>query len=150
MLDAPFVFELMNSPGWLEFIGDRGVDTVEKAEAYIEDRYLKYENGLGNFLVTLSSSAIPIGTCGLYQRDNLDHPDLGFAFHPDFMGKGYAFEAASAIMEYATESLKLEKVLAFTLPENERSINLLKKLGFKQEGPYRLADDSEELLLFSR
>ena len=147
--DAPFVFELLNSPGWLKYIGDRGISDLKKAEAYIEERYLpSYKNGLGNFIVVHKGSGKPIGSCGLYKRDNLEYPDIGFAFLPEFLGKGYGYEAASAMLKYALTDLKLEKVLGFTVDYNVASIKLLEKLGLKNVGTFQLEDDDEELLLF--
>lgn len=149
ILDAPFFFELLNSPSWLEFIGDRGVDSVEKAEAYIENNYLpSYKNGLGNFLVTLSSSHLPIGSCGLFKRENLEFPDIGFAFLPEYVGKGYGYEAASVVLDYAIKELKLTKLYGFTVPNNIASIKLLEKLGLQNKGPFTLEGDEAELLLF--
>ena len=149
VLDAPFIFELLNSPDWLTYIGDRGIDSIEKAEAYIEKNYLpSYQNGLGIFVVTLCSSHVPIGTCGLYQRDTLDHPDIGFAFLPKYIGKGYGFEAASVVVKYALENLKLAALYGFTLPENIASIKLLEKLGLQNKGSFKLEQDEETLLLF--
>lgn len=147
--DAPFVFELLNSPGWLKYIGDRGVSDLKKAEAYIEERYVpSYKNGLGNFIVVLIETGEAIGSCGLYKRDNLEFPDIGFAFLPNYLGKGYGYEAASVILDYALTDLKLEKVLGFTVDYNVASIKLLEKLGLKNVGTFRLEDDHEELLLF--
>ena len=147
--DAPFVFELLNSSGWLQYIGDRGVSDLKKAEAYIEERYLpSYKNGLGNFIVVHKDSGKPIGSCGLYKRDNLEYPDIGFAFLPEFLGKGYGYEAAATLLEYALTDLKLEKVLGFTVDYNVASIKLLEKLGLKNVGTFQLEDDDEVLLLF--
>ncbi len=147
--DAFFIYQLLNSPGWLAFIGDRGVTTIEKAREYIETKYFpSYENGLGNFAVVLKENEIPIGTCGLYKRDNLDHPDIGFAFLPEYFGKGYAYESAAAIKEYAFNDLQLEKLYGFTLPTNESSKKLLEKLGLSAEGTITFEDDPEELTLY--
>jgi RimJ/RimL family protein N-acetyltransferase len=147
--DAPFIYELLNSPGWLTYIGDRGVNDLKNAEAYIEERYFPgYINGLGNFLVTLKDSNKPIGSCGLYKRANLDHPDIGFAFLPEYLGKGYGYEASSAILEYAFTDLNLQQILGFTVDYNVASIKLLEKLGLKKVGTFQFEDDDEELLLF--
>src|SRR5690606_22194730 len=90
--DAPFIFKLMNSDGWLKNIGDRHIKTVKDAEAYMQKFYLNsyVENGFGPFLVSLKETGVPIGSSGLYKRDNLEHPDVGFAFLPEFGKKGYA------------------------------------------------------------
>ena len=149
--DAPFIFELMNSEGWLKYIGDRNIKSVEDAKAYIKEKYLpSYDlNGHGAYIVILKSNGKPIGSCGLYKREDLEHPDIGFAFLTEYLGKGYGFESAHAILHYAKETLKITTILGFTLPENIASIKLLEKLGLKNSGIYEMKDDPEVLLLFS-
>lgn len=148
--DAPFIYKLMNSEGWLKNIGDRSIKTLEDAEAYMQKNYLgSYEkHGFGAYLVTLKEDGTPIGSSGLYKRDNLDFPDVGFAFMPEFANQGYAYESAQAVMNYATEKLKLQTIVGITLPENSSSIKLLKKLGLAEIGTYKY-ENGEELLLFS-
>ena len=149
--DAPFILELLNSKGWLEFIGDRNVRTVEDAEAYLLNGPIKSyrENGFGMSLVSLKSDGTSVGACGLLKRDYLDQPDIGFAFLPEYTGEGYGFESASAILTHAKESLKINHVLAFTVPFNVASIKLLEKLGFHFEKVFKIPGEEEELLLFS-
>ena len=149
--DAPFSYELMNSEGWLKYIGDRNIKTIPDAVAYIEKYYLpSYElNGHGAYIVILKESGKPIGTCGLYKREDLKHPDVGFSFLTEYIGKGFAFEAAQAVLKFANDSLNIKTILGFTLPTNKDSIKLLQKLGLKQKGSYFLKDDPGELLLFS-
>lgn len=149
--DAAFIYKLMNSEGWLKYIGDRNIKTVENAEVYIEKYYLpSYEiNGYGALMVILKESGKPIGSCGLYKRENLQHPDIGFAFLPEYIGNGFGFESANAVLKFAKVSLNIQTILGFTLPDNLASIKLLEKLGLKQKGTYFIKDDPEELLLFS-
>lgn len=148
--DAPFVYNLLNSEGWLKNIGDRHVKTVADAENYIQINYFSnYEKfGYGPFLVTLKESGIPIGSAGLYKRDSLEHPDVGYAFLPEFWNKGFAFEATKAVMQFALNQLNIEKIVGITLPDNTSSIKLLKKLGLSEIGDYTY-EDGETLLLFS-
>lgn len=131
--DAPFVLELVNSPGWLQYIGDRNIRTIEAAEDYIKTGPWKSfdQFGFGLMKAVLPDSGTAIGMCGLLQRDFLDHPDIGFAFLPEFEGKGYAFEATKSILDHFTTELELPVILAMTHPGNERSQNLLSRLGFK-------------------
>lgn len=148
--DAPFIYKLMNSEGWLKNIGDRNINSVKDAEAYMQKNYISsYEkHGYGPFLVSLKETGEPIGSSGLYQRDNLDFPDVGFAFLTEFANRGYAYESAQAVMNYASETLKLKTIVGITLPENSSSIKLLKKLGLSEIGTYKY-ENGEELLLFS-
>lgn len=149
--DAPFVLELLNTPSWLRFIGDRRVHSVEDAEQYLINGNIKsYEMyGFGFYAVIEKSTHKPIGMCGLVKRNTLDDIDIGFSFLPQFIGKGYGFEAASATLEYAQNTLKLKKIVAIVDPENEVSIGLIKKINLRFEKMVRLSADDIELMLFS-
>jgi len=131
--DTAFIVRLLNSPGWLKFIGDRNVRTEEDATYYLLNGPLKSyrENGFGLYMVELKNYQTPIGMCGLLKREYLEHPDIGFAFLPEYTGAGYAFEAAQGILKHATENLDLQHLMAITLPHNHASIRLLEKLGMK-------------------
>ena len=91
--DASFICELMKSEGWLKYIGDRNIKSVEDARNYIVNGAMKSyrESGFGFYLVRLRESSIPIGISGLVKRDTLEYPDVGFAFLPEYEGKGYGF-----------------------------------------------------------
>lgn len=149
--DAPFYLKLLNSENWLRFIGDRKVRSLSDAEAYIKKNYLpSYENhGYGSYTVRLKENGTTIGACGLYKREGLDHPDIGFAFLHEHTGKGYGYESAKAVMNYAKNTLGISTILGFTVHYNIASIKLLKKLGLQPTGTYRFKGDSEELMLFS-
>jgi RimJ/RimL family protein N-acetyltransferase len=148
--DASFIFELLNTPGWLQFIGDRGIKTLHDAEQYILNGPVKsYENnGFGLMAVRLKDSLEAIGICGLIKRAGLDDIDIGFAFLPAYNGKGYAAEAAHATLEYGFTTLGLNRIVAITNEDNIHSIRLLKKIGMQYERKILLDGDKEELLLF--
>jgi len=149
--DDEFILRLLNQPSFLRFIGDKKVRTVEDARNYIQtgpvDNYKRY--GFGQYLVQLKDSNKPIGMCGLVKRDTLEDPDLGFAFLPEAWGKGYAFEAASAVLAHSRDALTLNRVLAIAIPDNEASIKLLNRLGFEFESLKRLSSDADEVKLFN-
>ena len=149
--DSEFIIELLNSPGWLKFIGDRNVRTTEQAKYYLENGPLKsYEiNGYGLSLVEKKDDSKAIGMCGILNRDSLDNPDIGFAFLPDFSGQGYALEIASATMIYAKDKLGISKIAAITVAGNLKSIRLLEKIGLKYNKEFRFPNSEEELLLYS-
>ena len=149
--DAPFILTLLNDAAWIRFIGDRGVRTIEDAVAYIErgPRASYAQHGFGLWLVELSDDATPIGMCGLIRRDSLPGPDLGFAFLPAFRSQGYAFEAASAVREFARSRVRLPSLLAIVDPANGPSIRLLKKLGFVFERMMTVPGDDHEVQVFA-
>lgn len=143
--DAPFILALLNDPGWIRYIGDRGVRTVEAAAAYLETRMLaQYEKcGFGLWMVE-GRAREPMGICGLVKRDTLPVPDLGFAFMPGFRGQGYAYESALAVRDHATGALGLAKLLAITSPANTDSARLLERLGFVAEREMPWAGDDKD------
>jgi RimJ/RimL family protein N-acetyltransferase len=149
--DAEFILELMNTPSWLEFIGDRGVRTIEDAKTYILNGAISmYEqHGFCLFMVERKEDHVPLGICGLVKRDSLEDVDIGFAFHPKYWAKGYAHEAASAVMEYGKDTLDLKRIVAITSQDNHASAKLLEKVGLQFERLIQLANDSEELKLFA-
>lgn len=133
--DAPFVLTLLNEPSFLRFIGDKKVRNLEDARQYLlTGPITSYErNGFGLLLVELKDTNVPIGMCGLIKREELPEPDIGFAFIPDYWRQGFAFEAATAVMNDARERLKLTNILAIVNPDNESSIKLLERLGLRFE-----------------
>jgi [ribosomal protein S5]-alanine N-acetyltransferase len=149
--DSEFILELLNDPSWLRFIGDKGVRTLDGARDYIlkgpVDMYKRF--GFGLYLTELKNDKVSIGLCGLIKRDSLEDVDIGFAFLPEFRGKGYAYEAASAVMAYGKTVLGLSRMVAITSADNDASAKLLEKLGLQFERMIRLADDGEEVKLFT-
>jgi ribosomal-protein-alanine N-acetyltransferase len=132
--DAAFMNRLLNSPGFLQYIGDRNVRTEEDAANFIEDRYRASYSQHGYGLWTVATKdGVPVGICGFVKRDHFELPDLGFAFLPEHSRKGYGYESAAAAMSYGQEKLGFSKVLAITTLDNIASIGLLEKLGFKFE-----------------
>jgi [ribosomal protein S5]-alanine N-acetyltransferase len=150
LADAPFMISLLNSPTWLQYIGERNVRTIAEAEAYLLNGSIKSyaENGFGFYAVVEKASQQTIGLCGLTQRANLPTPDIGFAFLPDLIGKGFGFEAALATLDFAKNVLKLNKIIAIVQPDNEKSIRLLKKIGMQAKGIIPAQPDDVELMLF--
>jgi len=148
--DGPFILKLLNSPGWLKYIGDRNVRSLADAERYLESGPVKsYSiNGYGLSCVAIKQSNEPIGMCGFVWRVILPDADLGFAIDSNFEGKGFMFEIANAYISYAGEQLRLSRILGLTTPDNMRSISLLKRLGFTYRNEFILPGQAEPLLLF--
>lgn len=132
--DAPFFLELLNSPNWLEFIGDKNVKLLKDAIKYVQesliDNYKK--NGFGFYKMSLKQNNepnLPIGAIGFLKREYLEFPDLGYAILPNYENKGYISEAAKAILEYGHNQLQFQEIVAFTTEENIASKKVLLKIG---------------------
>jgi len=148
--DAAFIYDLLNSPKWLKFIGDRNIHNLESAIAYIEERIRPQQVRLGysNYTVIRKKDGAKIGSCGLYDRQDLEGIDLGFAFLPKFEKQGYGFESASSLLNAAINKFELDQVSAITTSENIASQRLLEKLGLKHIKNIVLPRDEAELMLY--
>ena len=149
--DAPFIYELLNSPGWLEFIGNRGIKNIDDAINYIENGPVKSyaENNFGLYAVKLKQENVTIGINGLIKRASLQDIDIGFAFLPEYEGKGFAMESSKAILDDAKTNKNLKRIVAITEQGNSKSICLLTKSGFVFEKLIQLEKETKELMLFA-
>lgn len=149
--DAEFILELLNEPGFIKNIADRGVRTLDDARAYIANGPVtSYErNGFGLYAVVLKETGAPIGMCGLIKRDYWDEIDIGYALLEKYWSKGYAYEAASAVMNYGRTVLKLPRIVAITAPDNDASGRILEKLGLRFEKIVTLGPDNHESKFFA-
>ena len=127
--DYAFVLQLVNSDGWIQFIGDRNVHSEEAAKVYI--RKIQQTPNLIYWVARLNDNQTPVGIISYMKRVYLDNYDLGFAFLPQFQQQGLAFEAARGILDFVTNNMHEKTILATLLPENVKSIKLLEKLGFQ-------------------
>ena len=150
--DAAFIFRLLNSPGWIEFIGDRNIRSLKDAKAYIDTALEESfrEFGYGLMVMERKDDGQPIGLCGLLKREFFNAPDLGFAVAPDHTRQGYTYEASKEVLNYANEALQIKKVLAFTNEKNLASQNLLTKLGMTFVGKRQLAHYDEISWIYSQ
>ena len=150
--DALFIYTLMNTPGWLRFIGDRQIVSTDAAKTHIENNLMPSyaTNNFGFWCVIEKASGSPIGMNGLIKREALENVDHGFAFLPEFSGKGFAFESSKAILKYAYEALKIDKLVAITDQENVRSQALLETLEFKKIGLRTVKAEWGESLFYEK
>ncbi|WP_297798113.1 GNAT family N-acetyltransferase [uncultured Eudoraea sp.] len=148
--DAEFIYQLMNTPKFIQYIGDREIKSVVRAKDYIKTKMLPQLQRLGysNYTVFQKSDNSKIGTCGLYDREGLDGIDIGFAFLPQYEGRGFAYEAANRLKNAAFEEFEIQEIKAITSKENSSSQRLLEKLGLEMADIIILPDDDEELLLY--
>ena len=143
--DAAFIFELVNSAGWIQFIGDRNILNNEDAERYIQK--ILSNSDINYRVVTLQDAITAIGVVTVIKRNYLEHHDIGFAFLPAYARQGYAFEASATVLADLLKSNQHEIMLATTLKENVSSIQLLRKLGFVFSK--EITNEKDVLLLFS-
>ena len=148
--DAAFVYELVNSKEWIENIGQRNVHSIEEAAQYIQDKMINHysKHGYGNYLMSKKSDGTKVGCISLYNREDVEGVDIGFALLPEYMKQGFAYEGANKIKSIAKNSLKLSGITAFTTKENIGSQKLIEKLGLLFNKTILFGDEKEELLFY--
>lgn len=149
--DARFVLELLNTPKWLQYIGDRNVHTEEDAVTYIQEKMLPQfeKKQFGNYTLIRKEDGKKVGCCGLYDREGLEGIDIGFALLPSYEGKGYGYESAATLLRYGKETHGIPYVNGITVKENIGSQKLLEKLGLKYIKTIYLPNDPEPLMFYS-
>ncbi len=79
-----------------------------------------------------------IGNVGIRKRDLKTYQaEMGYELDPRNWAAGYATEAATAMLKFAFESLRLHRVVAHCIADNHKSMHVLEKLGMRQEGRLR-------------
>lgn len=150
--DADLMLAIWNDPAFIRNVSDRGIRTVEQAREAIEGGAQKLfeDYGYGPYCMSLKSDGSMIGICGLFKRDNLEDPDIGFSVLPDYCGKGYAGEAAAAVVNFARNELGIAVLKAIVSPANAPSIGLIKKLGLTFDQMITMPGDDDAICLYSK
>lgn len=148
--DTGFIFELYNRPKFIEFIGDRHLETLDDSENYIKNRFFPQleKLGYGNYVVVTKDSNEKVGAVGIFEREGLDIVDIGFSLLEEFEGKGYAFEAAKKVKSIGMDDFSLKKISAITAKNNFSSQRLIEKLGLKFQKNIMLPNENEELMYY--
>ena len=151
LADAPYMLRQLNEPSFIENIADRGVRSVQQAEAYLRNGAMAsyQQSGFGFWAVIEKTSGQIIGMCGLVKRDNLPEVDLGYSFLPEYFGQGFAFEATKACILAAKNKYLLKQLLAIVNVENISSRKLLEKLGFQYQQMIALYNNEPDLCLYA-
>ncbi len=152
LADAGLMLAIWNDPAFVRYVGDRGIRTIDEAEDAMRQGILRLyeEYGYGPYRMTLKDPGDAIGICGLFRRDSLDVPDIGYATLPDYCGRGYAFEAATAVIKHTGTALGIERLIAIISPDNAASIGLIGKLGFEFERMHRMPDADDDVSIYCK
>ena len=148
--DAALMLAVWNDPDFVRHVGDRGIRTLDAARNALAQGILATyrDHGYGPYRVATVDDDVPMGVCGLFRRDYLDDPDIGFGLLPEFCRQGYAFEAALAVLGEA-KTIGLERVTAIVSPENTASIGLIEKLGLSLAERMRPPGEERDVILYA-
>lgn len=149
--DEDFFIELLNNPDYIRFVRDRGVKDIKDATKYIQNQVRPQieEKGYGAYLMIEKGTGAKIGIVGLFHREGLNVPDIGFSMLSKFYKKGFMLEAATKMMELAFKNLPFDKICAITVEENKSSRSLIEKLGMQLvQTDLTIPNDDHKLYLY--
>ncbi len=120
---------------------DFGPNTVNESKGFVKmalDCQTQNPRKAFELAVVLKESGLHIGGCAIRIRSDRNRDgDMGYTFRGDMWKKGYATEAAAAIVKFGFEELNLHRIWATTAPDNIASQKVLEKIGMKKEGHLR-------------
>jgi [ribosomal protein S5]-alanine N-acetyltransferase len=140
--DLDFLTELDTDERVVRYIHGGSVSAGsarQYAEAVIESAPRRVD--LHRWMIDTAHNCLRIGWIELSKyrqerkRDDLsDDVQLSYQLSPGHWGRGYATEAARAVLEYTFQETRLDRVVAYAHPENVRSVRVIEKLGFLPDG----------------
>ncbi len=133
--DLDRFYEIYAQDGMTDFL-EPLFEEYEKEETYIQS-YIDHVYsfyGYGMWSIVDKVSGVVIGRAGVEYKEEQDGLELGYLIEKSYQRKGYASEVCNAIVKYVLEHLEVTKIYSYIHPDNVASVNLCKKLGFKEQG----------------
>lgn len=96
--------------------------------------------GFGRWLVADKQTDAPLGVVGCFHPDDWPEPEIAWSVFEGAEGRGIAYEAAQAALEYAYTLLGWSTAVSCMTPENTRSAALANRLGATREDDFTTAD----------
>lgn len=128
--DWPAVYAYMKDPAVTHYL-EEGQMTSEQTQVWLARQTGERPKA---FAVVLQSTNELIGHIGFHEWFHPRIYELSWAMHRDHQGRGYATEAAAALLPYGFETLGVQRVIATCQPENVASWRVMEKLGMQREG----------------
>ncbi|UYG97600.1 GNAT family N-acetyltransferase [Cytobacillus firmus] len=129
--DWQAAYEYTSNPEVMRYIPE-GVFTEETAKEFIRKNIEKADH----FPVFIDGDIL-IGHIGFHKYFGNHTYEIGWVFNPKFYNKGYASEAAYAVLKYGFEKLGLHRIIATCQPENPPSYRVMEKIGMRREGFFK-------------
>lgn len=131
--DWQAVYEYTSDFNVMKYIPE-GVFTEEDAKEFVNKNM---GDKTEKFPVVLMDGNILIGHIFFYKYFGEHTYEIGWVFNPKYYNKGYASEAAKAILEYGFEKMKIHRIIATCQPQNIPSYRVMEKIGMRREGYFK-------------
>ncbi len=133
--DRDFIYDQFSNASINQYLYDaEPLVDIQGADEII-DFYLHPEPRAQHRWILITKEGTKIGTCGFHCWNPSEGIcDIGYDLHPDYWSRGYMHEAINRILGFAQNDMNLKKIMACIYTENEKSIKLVEKVGFKHHG----------------
>lgn len=131
--DWQSVFKYTSDTNVMEYIPE-GVLTEEGAKHFINKNIGEKAE---NFPVVLRDTNTLIGHIVFHKSFGEHTYEIGWVFNQKYHSKGYASEAARAILKYGFEEMNLHRIIATCQPQNKSSYRVMEKIGMRREGYFK-------------
>jgi RimJ/RimL family protein N-acetyltransferase len=125
--DVTALFELLQEPDVVRYVGDRRVPTLQES-------WRAVAGWLGQWAIEERVTGRLIGRAGIINPAEWPGPEVGYLLGRAWWGHGYATEAASAAMSWGFEQIGFDELISLIDPENHRSIAVASRLGESLRG----------------
>jgi len=131
--DWKAVYEYTSDPIVMEFIPE-GVFSEENAKQFVLENMGEHPE---EFPVILTEENALIGHMVFHKYFGNHTFEIGWVSNPKYYNKGYATEAAYALLKHGFENLNLHRIIATCQPENPPSYRIMEKIGMRREGFFK-------------
>ncbi|MGM7702378.1 GNAT family N-acetyltransferase [Pseudalkalibacillus sp. Hm43] len=137
--DTDFIYRHFSNEMVCKYLYDEEpIANKEEAQELVNSYHDSSAKGYNRWILVKKEDGNSIGTCGFHLWDRTNHiAEIGYDLGHEYWRQGYMKEALKQAIESGFRNMNLNRINAFTAIENEASIQLLKSLGFKNEGIYR-------------
>jgi RimJ/RimL family protein N-acetyltransferase len=146
--DEGAMFAVYGDAESMRYVGDGQPLSFERCEQWVRVTEKNYAaRGYGMFALVERAMGQVVGFAGLVHPGGQDDAELKYALGRPFFGRGYATEAAIALLGYGRSAVTGSRIIATAFPENLASQRVLAKAGFRPGAP-RVNDDGSTTLVF--
>lgn len=147
--DLPALLDVYGDADAMRWVGEGRAITTEECIAWLEVTAANYQrHGYGMCALVERESGTVVGFCGLVHPGGQPEAEIKYAFRRSCWGRGFATEAARALLAWGAARHGLRRVIATTAPENTASHRVLTKAGMRAAG-LRQNDDGSRTQLFA-
>lgn len=152
--DAPAVFHIYGDQEVIRYYDLDQMANLEQARELIERQSIRFARGeLIRWGITQQIDDLVIGTCGLVITPQSAQGGLGYDLAQAYWRRGVMSEALRLVIHFGFHAVGLNRIQALVMPGNTASAELLRKLGFTEEGLLRdyafFKGKFQDLLVFS-